>query len=185
MRSKYLISTYILTAVGGQGLSCVRHADLPGSGSVFEGFHLTIEMWRGGRNVDGWKLSKTGDDASVCSASSLRSLDVTRAGGRGLNLYFASTFMAGQVEDEDTAAANHWMCGKIGKEHVYAPADGITFPVPRLRDDVAALLKLTAFDLPPLRVVRPFRVVHIYYGFGDASGKQFGATISANYNGGS
>jgi hypothetical protein len=185
VRSKYLISTYILTAVGGQGLSCVRHADLPGSGSVFEGFHLTIEMWRGGRNVDGWKLSKTGDDASVCSASSLRSLDVTRAGGRGLNLDFASTIMAGQVEDEDTAAANHRMCGKIGKEHVYAPADGITFPVPRIRDDVAALLKLTAFDLPLLRVVRPFRVVHIYYGFGDASGKQFGATISANYNGGS
>jgi hypothetical protein len=149
-----------------------------------KGFHLTIEMWRGGRDVDGWKL-KTGDDASVCSASSLSSLNVTQAGGRGLNLDFASTFMAGQVEDEDTAAANHRMCGKIGKKHVYAPADGITFPVPRLRDDVAALLKLTAFDLLPLRVVRPSRVVHVYYGFGDASGKQFGATILANYNGGS
>ena len=44
-----------------------------------KGFHLTIEMWRGGRDVDGWKL-KTGDDASVCLASSLSSLDVTRAG---------------------------------------------------------------------------------------------------------
>jgi hypothetical protein len=149
-----------------------------------KGFHLTIEMWRGGRDADGWKL-KTGDDASVCSASSLSSLDVTRAGGRGLNIDFASTFMTGQVEDEDTAAANHRMCGKFGKEHVYAPADGMTSPVPRLRDDVAALLKLTAFDLPPLCVVRPSQVVHIYHGFGDASGKQFGATISANYNGGS
>lgn len=149
-----------------------------------KGFHLTIEMWRGGRDADGWKL-KTGDDASVCSASSLSSLDVTRAGGRGLNIDFASTFMTGQVEDEDTAAANHRMCGKFGKEHVYAPADGMTSPVPRLRDDVAALLKLTAFDLPPLCVVRPSQVVHVYHGFGDASGKQFGATISANYNGGS
>ncbi len=55
----------------------------------------------------------------------------------------------------------------------------------RCCNDVAALLKLTAFDLPPLRVVRPSRVVHVYYGFGDASGKQFGATILANYNGGS
>ena len=93
--------------------------------------------------------------------------------------------MAGQVEDEDTAAANHWMCGKIRKEHVYAPANGITFPFLRLRDDVAALLKLTVFDLPPLHVVCPSRVVHVYYGFRDASGKQFGATILANYNGGS
>ena len=82
-------------------------------------------------------------------------------------------------------AANHWMCGKLGKEHVYAPADGIIFPVPRLRDDVVALLKLTAFDLPPLHVVRLSWVVHVYYGFMDASGKQFGATILANYNGGS
>ena len=89
------------------------------------------------------------------------------------------------MEGEDTAAKNHRMCGKLGKEHVYAPADGITFPVPRLRDDVAALLKLTAFDLPPRRVVRPLRVVHVYYGFGNALGKQFGTTISADYNGGS
>jgi hypothetical protein len=36
--------------------------------------------------------------------------------------------------------------------------------------------------LPPLRVVRPSHVVHVYYGFGDTSGKQFGATISADYN---
>ena len=53
-----------------------------------KGFHLTIGMWWGGRDVDGWKL-KTSDDASVCLASSLSSLDVTRAGGRGLNLDFA------------------------------------------------------------------------------------------------
>ena len=149
-----------------------------------KGFHLTIKMWRGGRDVDGWKL-KTGDEASVCLADSLGSLDATRAGDRGLNLDLASTYMAGQVEDEVTAAANHRMWGKLGKEHVYASVDGITFPVPRLRDDVAALLKLMAFDLPPLRVVRPLRVVHVYYGFGDASGRQFGSTISANYNGGS
>jgi len=136
-----------------------------------KGFHLTIKMWWGGRDVDGWKL-KTGDNASNCSASSLSSLDVMQAGGRGLNLDFASTFMTGQVEDEDTAAAaaNHCMCCKLGKEHVCAPADGITIPVPRLRDDVAALLKVTAFDLPPLHVVCPSWEVNVYYGFGDASG---------------
>ena len=40
-----------------------------------KGFHLTIEMWRGGKDDDGWKM-KTGDEASVCLASSLGSLDV-------------------------------------------------------------------------------------------------------------
>jgi hypothetical protein len=29
-----------------------------------KGFHLTIEMWCGGRDVDGWKL-KEGDDSSI------------------------------------------------------------------------------------------------------------------------
>jgi hypothetical protein len=48
-----------------------------------KGFYLTIEMWRGGRDVDGWKL-KTGDEASVCSASSLGSLDVMQAGTQTL-----------------------------------------------------------------------------------------------------
>ena len=48
-----------------------------------KGFHLTIEMWWGGRDIDGWKL-KTGDEASVCSASSLGSLDVMQAGTQTL-----------------------------------------------------------------------------------------------------
>ena len=147
-----------------------------GPNPLLKGFHLTIKMWQGGRDVDGWKM-KTGDNSSVCLTSSLNSIDVTQAGSQGLNLDLALTSMAGQVEDEDTAVANHRMYGKLGKEHVYAPANGITFPVPRLRDDVLTLLKLTAFDLSPLFVVHPSWVVHVYYGFGDASGKQFGATI--------
>jgi hypothetical protein len=34
-----------------------------------------------------------------------------------------------------------------------------------------------------LRVVRPANVAHVYYGFEDTSGKQFGATISEIYGG--
>ena len=146
-----------------------------------KGFHLTIEMWRGGRDADGWKL-KGGDDSSVTSLSSLGSLDVTRAGAHGLDLGMAASYSANGGEDEDEAAANHRLAIKLGEEHVYAPEDGFTTPVPRFKDDINALLRLSNFDLPPLRVVRPSHVVHVYYGFGDASGKQFGATISANYN---
>ena len=61
------------------------------------------------------------------------------------------------------------------------PDDSFTTPVPRFKDDLEALIKLTLFDLPPLRVVRPLQVVQVFYGFGEASGKQFGATMQ-NYN---
>jgi hypothetical protein len=124
-----------------------------------KGFHLTIEMWRGGRDPEGWKLrpgdaSALGEDASTPDG----------------------------MEDEDKAAANHRIMIKSGAGHAYAPEDGLTTPVPRFRDDINALIQLSNFDLPPLRVVRPAHVVHVYYGFGDASGKQFGATLSESYS---
>ena len=70
----------------------------------------------------------------------------------------------------------------MGEAHPYAPNDGFTTPVPRFSDDIAALQQLTRFDLPPLRVVRPTQVVQVFYGFGDASGKQFCTTLLQNYN---
>ena len=65
---------------------------------------------------------------------------------------------------------------------VHAPPDGLTTPAPRFAADIKALLKLSDFELPPLRVVRPSRVIQVYYGFGDASGKQFGSTISDDHS---
>ena len=120
-----------------------------------KGFHLTIEMWRGGRDADGWK-SKAEDDGSVVSNGSLAT-----------------------VEDLSLSAANHLLAAA---NSVYAPEDGLTMPAPWFKDDIAALVKLSKFELPPLRMVRPYWVVHVYYGFGDASGKQFGATVSNNYS---
>ena len=120
-----------------------------------KGFHLTIEMWRGGRDADGWKLQV--DD--VCSVDSKKSIAT--------------------VEEARVAAATQL---STVANIEYAPGDGLTTPAPRLKEDIAALIKLSNFELPPLRVARPSRVVHVYYGFGDASGKQFGATISDDYN---
>ena len=120
-----------------------------------KGFHLTIEMWRGGRDMEGWKL-KESDEDSVGSSNSLETVD-----------------------DSDLDTVNRRMQSPA---RLYAPEDGFTRPAPRLGEDIAALLKLSDFELPPLRVVRPSQVVHVYYGFGDASGKQYGATISDNYN---
>jgi len=127
-------------------------------------------MWRGGRDSEGWKL-KEGNGESAGSDWADNSLS-----GQG-----DSPSMT-QVEDEDMARINYRVGVKRGNVGVYAPEDGLTPPVPRFKDDVAALMRLTAFDLPPLRVVRPTQVVQVFYGFGDASGKQFGATLSENYN---
>jgi len=124
-----------------------------------KGFHLTIGMWRGGRDPKGWKLRP--GDASALSE------DASTPDG---------------MEDEDETAANHWIMIKLGAGHAYAPEDGLTTPVPRFRDDINALIQLPNFNLPPLHVVRPAHVVHVYYGFGDASGKNFGATLSESYS---
>ena len=40
------------------------------------------------------------------------------------------------------------------------------------------LRELSTSDLPPLQVVRPSSVVQVFYGFGDAAGKGFGATVA-------
>jgi hypothetical protein len=87
-----------------------------------------------------------------------------------------------EVKDEDVARAAHDLGMKTGGGDAYAPGNGLTVPVPRFKDDLAALIRLNDFLIPPLRVVRPSQVVHQFYGFGDASGKQFGATISRNYD---
>ena len=49
--------------------------------------------------------------------------------------------------------------------------------VPRLSNDVRALQSLTKHDRPILRRVRCSKVGQVLYGFGDASGAGFGATI--------
>ena len=47
-----------------------------------KGFHLTIEMWRGGRDKDGYKL-KDIDDSSLETNQSTSSLDYTRDAAHG------------------------------------------------------------------------------------------------------
>jgi hypothetical protein len=49
--------------------------------------------------------------------------------------------------------------------------------VPRFRDDVAALRRLMVSKEPPLKRARSRRSSKYYYGFGDALGSSFGATI--------
>jgi hypothetical protein len=120
-----------------------------------KGFHLTAEMWRGHRDVDGWKLPTS------------RTLDVLPSVDHAEFRDF----------DEDEAAVGHAMRKCYGPVRPHAPENGKTTPAPRLLDDLKALLLLTNSRAPPLRIVRPRRMVQVFYGFGDASGKGRGSTL--------
>jgi hypothetical protein len=49
-------------------------------------------------------------------------------------------------------------------------------PVPRLERDLLSLMELTESELPAERVIRAKTIVHIVYGFADASGTGFGSS---------
>ena len=151
-----------------------------------KGFHLTAHMWRGDRDEEGWKLppkqSLDDDDNSVTSLDSLTSLDITRAGSHGLNLDREASFGKGTRDDQEESALNYVLKASKNLPAPHAPASNLTPVVPRLRDDVWALQQLTQSELPALKVVRPTMVVQVFYGFGDAAGKGFGATIAGNFN---
>ncbi len=140
-----------------------------------KGFHLAIEMWRGGRDPEGWKLR---DNSSIVSASSLASLDVTRAADHGFDIERSATYERGVTQQEEEIAAEYRIASQAGTEPLRAPPSGLTPTVPRLERDVAALLRLTDSELPPLRVNRPNAVVQVFYGFADAAGKGFGGTVA-------
>ena len=121
-----------------------------------KGFHLTAEMWRGNRDEDGWKLPPA-----------------KAAGDKATNSF--SSFMS---RDEDEAALGYSVRKQMGDSTIsYAPPTGRTKPAPRLIEDLKALLLLTSSELPPLRIARPNQVMHVYYGFGDASGSGRGSTL--------
>lgn len=119
-----------------------------------KGFHLTIEHWRGGRDLDGWKLKTPLTPESESQED------------------FDDVF--------ESAAIDHKLQEDLDEERSRqdAPKDGVTNPVPRFRDDLIALSNLASFDLPPLRLVRGKVVFTALYGFGDASGKGFGSTTA-------
>ena len=47
----------------------------------------------------------------------------------------------------------------------------------RLRADIDAMLAMTSSDSPPLRSVRQNKMLHLIYGFTDASGKGEGSSL--------
>jgi hypothetical protein len=76
-----------------------------------KGFHLTIEMWRGGRDAEGWKLPKLGVEET-------------------------------EEESEDDDAAQACLDMELDRvaTGIHAPKDRLTVAIPRLKDEVEALI---------------------------------------------
>lgn len=145
-----------------------------------KGFHLTIEMWRGDRDEDGWPLKsplsrndEVVEDGEICDPD--------------------DTLLNYKIEEASCGEPDSSHCGSDDAadeesptfDFPRAPQSGFTQPVPRFIEDIKALKCLSESDSPPLRVIRCKTVFMAVYGFADASGKGFCGTLgyhdSINY----
>jgi hypothetical protein len=164
LKLKHIVGKYLALVLSGE--EELNHKDLlsdrgflvyvtrayPGMVPYLKGFHLTIEMWRGNRDAEGWKLP-----SKALESAMIRDIDL------------------GPMDDD--AAELAYLMRKKATMVARAPESGTTKIAPRLLSDLRALQALTSTPLPPLRVVRPTRVVQVLYGFADASGKGLGSTV--------
>jgi hypothetical protein len=120
----------------------------PGLTPYMIGFHLTIDSWRAHRDGEGWKLIGWARRVSEELAE-----------------------LEGHVDAEDGDE------GLTPNSGAGAGAPLTVTAVPRLCTDVEALLRLTNSLAPPLRKVRASKTAPALYGFDDASGRGFGATL--------
>ena len=119
--------------------------------AYFKGIYHTMESWRCGRDSDGWKFSKTAWWNLMAGA-----VDDDEDGLEDLPFDEARRIYTrrNQAEDKPTQV-------KV---------------VDRLANDLSALKALFNHDKPPRRLVRGKAIKEVQYGFGDASGKGFGAS---------
>lgn len=118
-----------------------------------KGIHLTLETWRGGRDEEGWKVKPTKQEEESVSDD--------------------DSWTVVEGVDEETIRLEE-------ATHVPPPTgpdSGLTQAVPRMKNDLKALLELAASETPRQRVIRAKNIVTAYYGFGDASSGGFGASI--------
>jgi len=119
--------------------------------AYFKGIYHTMESWRCGRDSDGWKFSKTA----------------------WWNL------MAGAVDDDEDGLEDLPFdeARRIYTRRNQAEEKPTEVKVvDRLANDLTALKVLFDHAAPPRRLVRGKAIKEVQYGFGDASGKGFGAS---------
>jgi hypothetical protein len=133
----------------------------PAMKPYLKGFHLSLESWRGGRDAEGWKC---------VPGSQEQSTEETKEGES-----------EGEADEAVVPQSmEEWKMEYVAQEgnvRADGPSTGITFAVPRFKEDLEALVQLTSGTTPTMRCVRSKRMLTAYYGFGDASGSGFGATV--------
>ena len=119
--------------------------------AYFKGIYHTMESWRCGRDSGGWRFSKTAWWNLMAGA-----VDDDEDGLEDLPFDEARRIFARRHQAED----------KPTQVRV----------VDRLANDLTALKALFDHATPPRRLVRGKAIKQAQYGFGDASGKGFGAS---------
>jgi hypothetical protein len=107
-----------------------------------KGVHHTLNSWRSGSDADGWKSPRTHKPEDLTAEPP------TRRGAR------TQTPPRSQFESRTRDQPPRFVKA-----------------VPRFKDDIEALMKLTESETPPKIGVRPKHSAAVWFTFGDASGK--------------
>jgi len=126
------------------------------------GIHATLDSWRPDRDAEGWKLPP-----------GRRSRKRKRTGAREGQGRAEESF----DPDLDPLVSEAARFGRPESTLVNQRPPRTVRAVPRLKDDLDALLKLTAHEEPTRRRARPKKRVTVCYGFGDASKPGYGSSI--------
>ena len=114
----------------------------PAMKPYLKGFHLSLESWRGGRDAEGWKVGN--------GAVRNRPEQTPPVTGESLE------------EEPEVVVTSSQTLEELKVEYIVhegahaqggGPATGITFAVPRFKEDLEALVTLTAGTTPTMRCV--------------------------------
>jgi hypothetical protein len=146
-----------------------------------KGVHLTVDAWRANRDLEGWKERQGGmNDREPVALTGETSIDlIATETNEGGDEFWEPEFVAAPGEDKEDLIAEGGIPGSPvpGEAVASEVAPSRCKPVPRLRSDLLALLKLFSGSSPIMIPIRPTRAVSLVYGFGDASGEGFGSAI--------
>lgn len=111
-----------------------------------KGFHLTIKMWRGNQDYEGWK---TPIDVQTTHSLTIGLLE-NDASDSTIAPIHNDPDDSDDEPDEDDVVAVHQREQSVDKEKVHTPSAGVTPAIPRSIKDFHAFLELSASDTPPL-----------------------------------
>ena len=131
----------------GRGFLVYLSRTYPSITPFLKGIHLTLDSWREGRDVEGWK-SKKRKTSDYCDSI-----------------------------EEDEFFHEKYLSHESETNRNDNKPPKLVIPVPRLIDDLSVLESFFAPPIPPKRFVRGNKISMVKYGFGDASKSGFGSTI--------